>query len=216
MTTAALSPLRKQGDVSKDSTAPTAVLPQGSSAPPTATTSHEQGAKSSSLLDTLAHCYIPIVHLGPLLMLIKGRSRALVREGWSHGRTGRRASPSLSPTRTLVTPYCKRTRPGRRTTRRPRVPPLFACLLSPLRAPSRADPSGLGHAATIYSSVQGPPGVEMPTATIGNVRQSGAPTARSKLPFAEVSEIHPLYVISPVCQLRKAEPRPSCAHGLVR
>jgi hypothetical protein len=34
---------------------------------------------------------------------------------------------------------------------------------SPLRAPSHADPSGLGHAATIYSSVQGPPGVEMPT-----------------------------------------------------
>jgi hypothetical protein len=40
--------------------------------------------------------------------------------------------------------------------------PFFACLLSPLRAPSRADPSGLGHAATIYSSVQGPPGVETP------------------------------------------------------
>jgi hypothetical protein len=34
---------------------------------------------------------------------------------------------------------------------------------SPLRAPSRADPSGLGHAATFYSSVQGPPGVETPT-----------------------------------------------------
>jgi hypothetical protein len=34
---------------------------------------------------------------------------------------------------------------------------------SPFRAPSRADPSGLGHAATIYSSVQGPPGVETPT-----------------------------------------------------
>jgi hypothetical protein len=29
--------------------------------------------------------------------------------------------------------------------------------------PSRADPSGLGHTATIYSSVQGPPGVETPT-----------------------------------------------------
>jgi hypothetical protein len=42
--------------------------------------------------------------------------------------------------------------------------PLYACLLvSPLRAPSRAEPSGLGHAATIYSSVQGPPGVETPT-----------------------------------------------------
>jgi hypothetical protein len=31
---------------------------------------------------------------------------------------------------------------------------------SPLCVPSRADPSKLGHAATIYSSVQGPPGVE--------------------------------------------------------
>jgi hypothetical protein len=44
--------------------------------------------------------------------------------------------------------------------------PLFTPVsfrLSPLRAPSRADPSGLGHAATIYSSVQGPPGVETPT-----------------------------------------------------
>jgi hypothetical protein len=36
-------------------------------------------------------------------------------------------------------------------------------LFLPLRAPSRADPSGLGHAATIYSLVQRPPGVETPT-----------------------------------------------------
>jgi hypothetical protein len=50
--TTALSPLRKQGDVSKDSTAPTAVLPQGPSAPPTATTSHEQGAKTSPTATT--------------------------------------------------------------------------------------------------------------------------------------------------------------------
>jgi hypothetical protein len=126
MMTVALNPLRKQGDVSKNSTAPTAVLPQGPSAPPTATTSHEQGAKtsptattacaygsSSSLLDTLAHCYTPIVHLDPLLTPIKGRSRALVRKGWPRGRTGRRIrlSLSLSPTRTLVTPYCKRIHP---------------------------------------------------------------------------------------------------------
>jgi hypothetical protein len=96
MTAAALSPLRKQGDVSKDPTAPTAVLPQGSSTPPTATTSHEQGAKtsltattactygsSSSHLDTLAHCYTPIVHLGPLLTPIKGRS------GLSYEKVGR-------------------------------------------------------------------------------------------------------------------------------
>ncbi len=34
---------------------------------------------------------------------------------------------------------------------------------SPLCVPSRANPSGLGHVATIYSSVQGPPGVETPT-----------------------------------------------------
>jgi phosphoribosylcarboxyaminoimidazole (NCAIR) mutase len=32
--------------------------------------------------------------------------------------------------------------------------------------PSRVDPSELGHAATIYSSVQGPPGVETPTNTL--------------------------------------------------
>jgi hypothetical protein len=52
MTTAALNPLRKQGDVSKDPTAPIAVLPQGSSTPPTATTSHEQGAKTSPAATT--------------------------------------------------------------------------------------------------------------------------------------------------------------------
>jgi hypothetical protein len=165
MTTAALSPLRKQGDVSKDPIAPIVVLPQGSSTPPTATTSHEQGAKTSptattactqgsgsSLPDTLAHCYTPIVHLGPLLTPIKGRSRALLREGWPRGRraAAQSLSLSLSPTRTLVTPCYKRTRPGRTTTRRPRVSPLLCAL-------SRADPSRLGHAATIYSSVQGPP-----------------------------------------------------------
>jgi hypothetical protein len=66
-------------------------------------------------------------------------------------------SLSLSLARTLVTPYCKRIHPGRRTTRAA-VP-----LIVPPCVPSRADPSGLGHAATIYSSVQGPPGVETPT-----------------------------------------------------
>jgi hypothetical protein len=69
----------------------------------------------------------------------------------------------------LVTQYCKRTRPGRGTnTKAARFPPLTPVSLrlpSPLRAPSRADPSGLGHAAIIYSSVQGPPGLE--TLTVG-------------------------------------------------
>jgi hypothetical protein len=35
--------------------------------------------------------------------------------------------------------------------------------LFPPCVPSRADPSGVGHTATIYSSVQGPPGVKTPT-----------------------------------------------------
>jgi hypothetical protein len=62
-------------------------------------------------------------------------------------------------------PYCKRTSPGRGTNTKAAGFPFYACLplVSPLRAPSRVDPSGLGHAATIYSSVQGPPGVETPT-----------------------------------------------------
>jgi hypothetical protein len=42
------------------------------------------------MLDTLAHCYTPILHLDPLLTPIKGRSRALLRGGWPHRRMGRR------------------------------------------------------------------------------------------------------------------------------
>jgi hypothetical protein len=83
--------------------------------------------------------------MGPLLTPIKGRSRALVREGWPRGEDGTtRTSLSLPPTRTLVTPYCKRTRPGRRTTRRPRVSPLR---LSPSSLPPfmlRLAPTHLG------------------------------------------------------------------------
>jgi hypothetical protein len=73
MTTAVLSPLRKQGDISKVPTTPTAVLLQGSSAPPTATIPRAQGSSTSptatlactqgfgtSLSDTLAHSYTPL------------------------------------------------------------------------------------------------------------------------------------------------------------
>jgi hypothetical protein len=96
MTTVVLSPLRKQGDVSKVPAVPTAVLLQGSSAPPTATIPRTQGSSNSptatlactqgsgtSLSDTLAHCYTPIVHLDPLLASIKGRSKAFMLEGRS-------------------------------------------------------------------------------------------------------------------------------------
>jgi hypothetical protein len=85
---------------------------------------------------------------------------ALVREGWPRGRTGW-WTVSLSPSRTLVTPLLQ-------------VHPTWAqdnteaagfpfCLSLPPFVLCLADPSGLGHAATIYSSVQGPPVVETPT-----------------------------------------------------
>jgi hypothetical protein len=63
----------------------------------------------------------------------------------------------------IRTPYCKRIHPpwAQDNTKVAGSPLLF----SPLCVPSRADPSGLGHAATICSSVQGPPGVE--TSTVG-------------------------------------------------
>jgi hypothetical protein len=102
MTTVVLSPLRKQGDVSKIPAAPTAVLLQGSSAPPTATIPRTQGS-GTSLSDTLAHSYTPIVHLDPLLASIKGRSRAFMREGRAGERADEQAH-SLSLSRTLVTP----------------------------------------------------------------------------------------------------------------
>jgi hypothetical protein len=46
---------------------------------------------------------------------------------------------------------------------------------SPLRAPSRADPSGLGHATTFHSSVQGPPGLETPTDLLAKSAGQGLP-----------------------------------------
>jgi hypothetical protein len=114
MTTVVLSPLRKQGDVSKIPAAPTAVLLQGSSTSPTATLLPTQGSSTSptatmactqssgtSLPDKLAPSYTPIVHLNPLLASIKGRSRAFMREG----RAGERANEQAhSLSRTLVTP----------------------------------------------------------------------------------------------------------------
>jgi hypothetical protein len=78
MTTVVLSPLRKQGDVSKIPTAPTAVLLQGSGTPPTATIPRTQGSSTSptatlactqgsdtSLPDTLAPSYTPHCTPGP-------------------------------------------------------------------------------------------------------------------------------------------------------
>jgi hypothetical protein len=183
MTTAVLSPLRKQGDISKVPAAPTAVLLQGSSAPPTATTPRTQGTSTSptatlactqgsdtSLPDTLAHSYTPIVHLDPLLASIKGRSRALMREG---GRAGGRADePARSLSLSLANacnPYCKRIPPWRRITRAAVSP--FVFHLAPTHL-------GWDTQRQFYSSVQGPPGVETPT-TINKWYMQNSPFAYS-------------------------------------
>jgi hypothetical protein len=159
MTTVGLSPVRKQGDVSKIPAAPTAVLLQGSSAPPTATISRTQGSSTSptatlactqgsgtSLPDTLAHSYTPIVHLDPLLASIKGRSRALMWEGRAGGWADEQAhSLSLA---NACNPYYERIPMAQDNTSR----------VFPPCVPSRANPSGLGHAATILLVGLGTPG----------------------------------------------------------
>jgi hypothetical protein len=149
MTTVALSPLRKQEDVSRIPAAPTAVLLQGSSTSPTAMLSPTQGSSTSptapwactqgsdtSLPDTLAPSYTPIVHLDPLLASIKGRSRAFMRKGRAGERANEQAH-SLSLSRTLVTP----------TTSTPPWCEIIRAAFLPC-VPSCANLSGLGRAAT--------------------------------------------------------------------
>jgi hypothetical protein len=120
----------------------------------------------------LAHCYVSHCTPRPSPYAYKRKVQGPLIEGWprGEGRDSACIGLSLPPAWTLVTPYCKRTRPGRGTNTKAAGFPFYAYLppaFSPLRAPSRADPSGLGHAATIYSSVQGPPpGVETPIDTL--------------------------------------------------
>jgi hypothetical protein len=71
-------------------------------------------------------------------------------------RADTQGSLSLSPKRTLVTPLLQAHPTWVRDNTKAAGSP-FAVSHPPLCAPSRADPSRLGHAATIYSSVQGPP-----------------------------------------------------------
>jgi hypothetical protein len=99
MTTAVLSPLRKQGNVSKIPAAPTAVLLQGSSTSPTATLSPTQGSSTSptatlactqgsgtSLPDTLAPSYTPHCTPRPSPCIYKRKVQGLHARR-SHGRT---------------------------------------------------------------------------------------------------------------------------------
>jgi hypothetical protein len=112
---------------------------------------------SAGHVSTLLH---PIVHLDPLLTSIKGRSRALVQRGGRAGGWpgGQALSLSLA---NACNPLLQAHPPWAQDNTKPRF--------SPLCVPSRADPSGVGHAlSTIYSSVQGPPGVETLTIAAGH------------------------------------------------
>jgi hypothetical protein len=101
MTTVVLSPLRKQGDVSKIPAAPTAVLLQGSGTSPTATLPRTQGSSTSptarlactqgsdtSLPDTLAPSYTPHCTYGLSPSIYKREVHGLHAEG----RAGERAN----------------------------------------------------------------------------------------------------------------------------
>src|SRR5688572_680706 len=129
------------------------------------------GASSPSARH-VALCYTPIVHLDPLLTPIKGRTRAFLEKV---GRAGTRTGQALSwgrslpsPAWTLVTPYCKRTRPGRGTnTKAAGFPPLSrpspATLPSPLRARPRARPIWAWARGTLTRRLRDPLGLETPT-----------------------------------------------------
>jgi hypothetical protein len=168
MTTVVLSPLRKQGDVSRIPAAPQAVLLQGSytsptatlscthgsSTSPTATLSRTQGSSTSptatlactqgsgtSLPDTLAYSYTPRCTPGPSPCIYKREVQGLPARG-SRGGTSKRTG-SLSLSRTLVTPttstpWCEITR-----------------VVFPSCVPFCANPSGQGHAATKFTGQLG-------------------------------------------------------------
>jgi hypothetical protein len=85
--------------------------------------------RSSDGQDTLAHCYISHCTPGPSPYAYKRKVQGPLIEGWPRGEDGTvRAGLSLPPTRTLVTPYCKRTRPGRGTNTKAAGFPFHACL----------------------------------------------------------------------------------------
>jgi hypothetical protein len=71
---------------------------------------------------------------GPSPYIYKRKVQGSRTRWWPRGRTGWQRV-SLSPSRTLVTPYCKRIRPGRRTTQGHGFPLLFSPLCSVSRRP---------------------------------------------------------------------------------
>jgi hypothetical protein len=84
----------------------------------------------------MAHCYTSYCTPGPSPYAYKRKVQGSLTRRLAAREDGTtRRVPRSPPTRTLVTPYYKRTRPGRRTTRRPRVSP-FCLPPSSLLPPS--------------------------------------------------------------------------------
>jgi hypothetical protein len=131
MTSVDLSPLRKQGDVSRIPAAPPAVLLQGSGTSPTATLSRMHGSSTSptatlsrmhgsstsptatlactqgsgtSLSDTLAHSYTPHCTSGPCPCIYKREVQGLPAGGRAEGRANEQAHSLSLSLATLVTP----------------------------------------------------------------------------------------------------------------
>jgi hypothetical protein len=158
MTTVVLSPLRKQGDVSRILAAPPAVLLQGSGTSPTATLSCTQSSSTSptatlactqgsgtSLPDTLAPSYTPHCTSGPSPCIYKREVQGL----HARGSRGRRDEQTNKLTLSLslanaCNPYYEHPLVRDNTSRR--FPP---CV------PSCANPSGQGHTATKFTGRPG-------------------------------------------------------------
>jgi hypothetical protein len=130
------------------------------------------GRYLSSARHVAALCYTPHCTPGSSPYAYKRKDQGPLREGWPRGdedKTGARWRPlAPSPAWMLVTPYCKRTRPGRGTnTKAAGFPPLSrrspAASLSPLRARPRARPIWAGARGDIHSSARDPSGLETPT-----------------------------------------------------
>ena len=172
--------LRKQDDVSRDSTAPTSVPPPGSVAPPTATTSRQQGAKTSpaaTLACTkgasspsarhVALCYTPHCTPGSSPYDYKRKDQGLLRGGWPRGTedgTGALLGPLASLTRVDACnpPTASAPDLGAGRTRRPRDFHLSHARLrpprlSPLRARPRARPIWAGARSTLTRRLRDPP-----------------------------------------------------------
>jgi hypothetical protein len=159
MTSMVLSPLQKQGDVSRIPAASTVVLLQGSGTSPTATLSRTQGSSTSPtatlactqgsgtpLPDTLAHSYTPHCTSGPSPCIYKREVQGLPAGEVARG--GRANELALSLSRDACNPYYEH----------PRCEIIQVAF--PPCVPSCANPSGQGHAAinSLVGSVEGPLG----------------------------------------------------------